>query len=70
MARMMNNACVAKPMQHKHEGEEEKKEREGRGEGEDGRTRKFQDNVDSKAIDCNKDNSNRSGNNDQSYGGT
>jgi hypothetical protein len=45
-----------------------KKEREGRDEGEDGRTRKFQDNVDSKAIGCNKDNSNRSDSNDQSGG--
>ncbi len=68
IARMMNDASVAKPTRHKQEGEEKKKEREGRGEGEDGRTRKFQDNVDSKAIDCNKDNCNRSNNNDQSDG--
>jgi hypothetical protein len=68
MARRMNNASVAKPTWHKQEGEAEKKEREGKGDGEDGRTRKFQDNVDSKAINCNKDNSNRSDNNDQSDG--
>ncbi len=66
MGRMMNNASVAKPKWHKQEGEEEKKEWEGRGEEGDGRTRKFQDNVNSKAIDCNKDNSNRSDNNDKS----
>jgi hypothetical protein len=68
MARMMNDASVAKPTWHKQEREEEKKEREGRGEGEDGRTRKFQDNVDSKAIKYNKDNSNKSNNDDQSDG--
>jgi hypothetical protein len=38
MARMMNNASVAKPTWHKQE-EEEKKEREGKGEGGDDRTR-------------------------------
>ncbi len=68
MARMINKASVTKSTWHKQEGEEEKKEREGRGEGEDGRTRKFQNNINSKAIDCNKDNSNRSNKNDQSDG--
>ncbi len=66
MVRMMNDASVTKPTQHKHEGKVEKKEWEGRGEGGDGRTRKFQDNVNSKAINCNKDNSDGSDNNDQS----
>ncbi len=65
---MINDASVVKPTLHKQEGEEEKKEREGRGEGEDSRTRKFQDNVNSKATNCNLDNSDWSNNDDQSDG--